>query len=47
MSFHYIMITEEVLELIKKHHETRSIELASKICDKLYKQTKQHLEEEK
>lgn len=40
MSWHYIMIPNEILRLIRRHHKTRNFQLATKICDDLYKEIK-------
>ena len=38
MNWHYIMIPNETLRLIKRYHKTRNLQLAAKVCDDLYKQ---------
>ena len=43
MSWHYIMIPNETLRLIRRYHKTRNFQLASKICDDLYKQIRYEL----
>lgn len=40
MNWHYIMIPNETLRLIRKYHKTRNLQLAAKVCDDLYKQAK-------
>lgn len=40
MSWHYIMIPNEILRLVIRHHKTRNFQLATKICDDLYKEIK-------
>lgn len=40
MRWHCIMIPNEILRLIRRHHKTRNFKLATKICDDLYKEIK-------
>lgn len=45
MNWHYFMIPNETLRLIRKYHKTRNLQLAAKICEDLYKHAKRYCAE--